>query len=121
EVEEREEEGQEEERLGRGQDARPDPDRARHQLGRLVDHRHLPAAGTATGPRVAVGGAPSTPYSYGPGLTTGMRSKFASVTGVGTCHSSPREAHGFSAAGMRAKTSEQIRFPMKISIEEPST
>src|SRR5438445_13643721 len=51
---------------------------------------------------------------------TGIRSKFSVGTGVGNCHSSPRDAHGFASAGTRAKTSDQTRLAMKISIEKPS-
>src|SRR5439155_13298251 len=47
------------------------------------------------------------------------RSKFETGTGVGPCHSRPREAHGFSAAGCRTKTSDQTRLAMKMSIEKP--
>src|SRR5438132_4119871 len=80
----------------------------------------LPAAGSAEGVKSATGGAPATPYSYGPLVMTGIRSKFSTGTGVGNCHSSPRDAHGFATAGMRAKTSDQTRLARKISIENPS-
>src|SRR5438094_8637851 len=80
-----------------------------------------PAAGRAPGAKSATGSALGTPYSYGPLVITGIRSKFSIGTGVGTCHSSPRDAHGFSAAGWRTKTSDQIRLAMKTSIDRPMT
>src|SRR5207253_4208499 len=87
----------------------------------VVSTVQRPAARRALGAKSATGGALGTPYSYGPLVITGIRSKFATGTGVGTCHSSPRDAHGFSAAGSRTNTSDQIRLATKISIEMPMT
>src|SRR5438034_3218705 len=89
--------------------------------GSVASIAQLPAAAMAPGAKSATGGAFGTPYSYGPLVITGIRSKLATGTGVGICHSSPREAQGFSTAGSRTKTSDQTRLAMKTSIEKPRT
>src|SRR5438876_4358742 len=99
----------------------PDPISSMCTRPEVASIAQLPAAGRAAGVKSATGGAPGTPYSYGPLVITGIRSKFSTGTGVGTCHSSPRDAQGLTAAGKRANTSDQTRFAMKTSIENPRT
>src|SRR5207248_2663829 len=77
-----------------------------------------PATADGTGGAIT-GGASGSPYSYGPASTVGMRSKLLTGTGVGSCHSSERAAHGLASAGWRANTSEYTKLVRKTSIEAP--
>src|SRR5665213_2691263 len=52
---------------------------------------------------------------------SGIRSKLYGGTGVGVCHSSPRESHGFAGARLGSRKIDHTKFAMKNRNDEPST
>src|SRR5579863_2005446 len=73
----------------------------------------------AGGFRSATGGASFTPYSYGADRITGMCSKFSGGGGEETCHSRPRDRHGFPTSFSRQTSVDMVKLIRKIRIEPP--
>src|SRR5262252_3262734 len=69
--------------------------------------------------RSATGGASLTPYSYGPDRITGMCSKFSGGGGEDTCHSRPRDRHGFPVSFSRQTSVDMMKLIRKISSDPP--